>query len=100
MYIKYEFFFASSDAIFEGRPISAMPKYVVAPLSLCVLRCFFHLGDFRFHRFYQLRQLHLHLFPRLGVHIMLHALAAHVRRRVAALVEMIDDPVNAPAAGF
>ena len=48
----------------------------------------------------QLRQLHLNLLPRLGIHIMLHALAAHVSRRVAALVEMIVDLVNAPAAGF
>ena len=45
-------------------------------------------------------QLHLNLLPRLGVLIMLHALAAHVSRREAALVEMVVDLVNAPAAGF
>ena len=48
----------------------------------------------------QLRQLHLNLLPRLGIHIMLHALAVCVRRREAALVEMVVDRVNAPAAGF
>ena len=48
----------------------------------------------------QLRQLHLNLLPRIGVHIMLHALAVCVRRRETALVEVIVDLVNAPAAGF
>ena len=52
------------------------------------------------HPLNQLRQLHLNLLPRFGIHIMLHALAAHVRRREAAPVEVIVDLVNAPAAGF
>lgn len=52
------------------------------------------------HPLNQLRQLHLNLFPRLGVHIMLHALAIGVRRREAALVEVVVDLVDTPAAGF
>ncbi len=46
-------FFAYCTANIEGRLL------VVAPLSLCVLRYFFHLRDFRFHRFYQLCELFL-----------------------------------------
>ena len=48
----------------------------------------------------QLRQLHLNFLPRFGIHIMLHALAAHVSRREAALVEVVVDLVDTPAAGF
>jgi hypothetical protein len=37
----------------EGRP------FVVAPLSLCILRLFFHPRDFRFHGFDQIGELFL-----------------------------------------
>ena len=52
------------------------------------------------HSLNQLRQLHLNLLPRFGVHIMLHALAVRMRRREAALVEVVVDLVDTPAAGF
>ena len=40
---------------------------MVAPLSLCVLRLFFHPRDFRFHRLYQLGKLFLAFLSCLGV---------------------------------
>ena len=52
------------------------------------------------HPLNQLRQLHLNLLPRLGVHVVLHALAVRVHRREAALVEVVVDLVDTPAAGF
>ena len=52
-----------------------MPKYVVAPLSLCVLCYLFHLRNFRFHRLYQLGELFLAFFSCLGVDILGYAFA-------------------------
>ena len=52
---------------------------MVAPLSLCVLRCFFHLGDFRFHSFYQLGELFLAFLSCLGVYVFGYAFAVDSR---------------------
>ena len=46
---------------------------MVAPLSLCVLRLFFYLCDFRFHRFYQLGKLFLAFLSCLGVYVFGYA---------------------------
>ena len=60
-------FFAFCDANFEGRPRT------VAPLSLCVLCCLFHLSDFGFHRFYQLGELFLAFLSCLGIYVLGYA---------------------------
>ena len=49
---------------------------MVAPLSLCVLRLLFHLGDFRFHGFDQLCELFLAFLSCLCVDILGDAFAA------------------------
>ena len=61
---------------------------MVSPISLCVLRCLFHLRNFRFHCFYQLCELFLAFFSCLGVHVPRDALAVHSRRE-PPLVEVV-----------
>ena len=65
-----------------------MQKYVVAPLSLCVLRRLFHLGDFRFHGFYQLCELFFAFLSCLGVHVPRDAFAVDSRCE-PSLVEVV-----------
>ena len=61
---------------------------MVAPLSLCVIRCFFHLCDFRFHGFYQLCELFFAFLSCLGIDILGDAFAVNSRRE-PTFVEMV-----------
>ena len=76
------FFFVYCNAIFEGRP------FVVAPLSLCVLRLLFHLRNFGFHRLYQLRELFLAFLSCLCVDILGDAFAVDSWRK-PSFVEVV-----------
>ena len=61
---------------------------MVAPLSLCVFRLFFHLRDFRFHGFDQLGELFLAFFTCLGIHVPRDAFAVNSRCE-SSLVQVV-----------
>ena len=82
-------FFAFSDAFFEGRPISAMLKYVVAPLCVMRFSLVFYLRNFRFHGFYQLCELFFAFLSCLGVDILGDAFAVDSRCEPPFIEEVV-----------
>ena len=67
--------------------------------ALCVFRLFFHLGDLRFHRFYQLGEFFFTLLARGGVNILGYAFAIDSRRK-PPLVEVVVYHRDAPRAAL